>query len=174
MRGGERVVDVDVAELGERRDKGRIVLFFFFVEARIFQTKNVAVLHRRDGFLGDVADAVVGKADRPAENVGELLRDGFERVFRIAAFRASEMREQDHLAALVGDFGDGRRDALRRVASVTLPFSIGTLRSTRTQDALSLHVGLIESAEAAHGELVLSRLSCDRNPAAWSRASCIC
>ena len=69
MRGGEGVVDVDVAELRERRDEGRIVLFFFFVEARVLETENVAVLHRGDGLLGDFADAVLGKADRPVEHV---------------------------------------------------------------------------------------------------------
>ena len=149
MRGREGVVDVDVAELGERRDKRRIVLFFFLVEARVLQTKNVAVLHRGDGFFGDVADAVVGKADRPAENMREFMRDGFERVFRIAAFRASEMREQDHLAALAGDFGDGRRDALepRRVGDLAVFHR--HVEIDAHENALSLHIGLIESAETA-------------------------
>ena len=42
---------------------------------------------------------------------------GFKRLFRIAALGPAEMREQDDLAAFVGDFGDGRRHALdaRRV-----------------------------------------------------------
>ena len=37
---------------------------------------------------------------------------GFSDSFGIAALGPAEMREQDHLAALVGDLGDGRRDAL--------------------------------------------------------------
>ena len=62
MRGGEGVVDIDVAELGERCDESRIVLFFSLVEARVLETENVAVLHRGDGFLGRLADAVFREA----------------------------------------------------------------------------------------------------------------
>jgi hypothetical protein len=46
VRGGERVVDPDVAELCQLRDEGRIVLLFLLVEARILQTEDVAILHR--------------------------------------------------------------------------------------------------------------------------------
>ena len=51
VRGGERVVDPDVAELCERRDKRRIVLFLALVKARVFKTQNVARLHGGDGCL---------------------------------------------------------------------------------------------------------------------------
>ena len=39
-----------------------------------------------------------------------------------------------------------------RVASVTTPFSTGTLRSTRIQHAFALHVGMIEGAECVTHE----------------------
>ena len=52
VRGGEGVVDIDVAELGERGDEGRIVLFLAGVEARVLQAEDVAGLHRGDRGLG--------------------------------------------------------------------------------------------------------------------------
>ena len=66
VRGRERVVDPDVAELGQFRDEGRIVLLFLFVEAGVLQAEDVAVLHRRDGLGRGLADAVVGEGDRLA------------------------------------------------------------------------------------------------------------
>src|ERR1700743_308014 len=63
MRGRKCVVDPDVAVLCQGGDEGWIVLLFLLVEAGILQAQDVAILHRRDCLLGDLADAVVGKAD---------------------------------------------------------------------------------------------------------------
>src|SRR3954453_6170710 len=107
VRGRERVIDPDVAEFCELRDKGRIVLLFLFVEAGVFQTEDVAVLQRRHGLGCGLADTVVGEAYGLLHDFRQRLGDGLERVLGIASFRPTEMREQDDLAALVGDFGDG-------------------------------------------------------------------
>ena len=64
VRDRERIVDVNVAELRKSGRKRRIVLFFAFVEAGIFQAENVARLHARHRLFGGLADAVVGKGDR--------------------------------------------------------------------------------------------------------------
>ena len=48
MRGREGVVDPDVAELGERRDELRIVLFLAGMEAGVLEANDVARLHRGD------------------------------------------------------------------------------------------------------------------------------
>jgi len=44
MRRRERVVDPDIAELGEFGNERRIVLLFLFVEAGVFQAEDVAIL----------------------------------------------------------------------------------------------------------------------------------
>ena len=136
VRGREGVVDPDVAELGERGDEGGIVLLLAGMKARVLQADDVARLHRGDRALGRLADAVVDEFDRPLDDARDFGGDRLERVFRIAALRPAEMREQDHLAALVGDLGDGGAARSMRVASVTTPFSTGTLRSTRTSTRL--------------------------------------
>ena len=58
------------------------------------------------------ADAVFGESHRPFDDARDFGGDGLQRMLRIAALRPAEMRQQDHLAALVGELGDGRGDFL--------------------------------------------------------------
>ena len=104
VRGRESVVDIDVAELGQLLDEGRIVLFLSLVEAGVLQQQHIAVLHRGDGFLGRFADAVVREGDMLLEDVRDARRDRLQRLLRIASLRPAEMRQQDHLAALAARF----------------------------------------------------------------------
>ena len=87
------------------------------------------------------------KATGLPEQLGERGSDRPQRVLGVASLRTAEMGEQDHLAALAGEFGDGRHHALEAGGVGDRPFSIGTLRSTRSKDALALHVDIIEGAE---------------------------
>ncbi len=81
----EGVVDPDVAERGERRDIGRIVLLLADVEARVLEAEDVAVLHRRDRRFGDRADAIIGKGDVALQMLRQRRRDGLERILRRCA-----------------------------------------------------------------------------------------
>src|SRR5215468_5296165 len=69
------------------------------------------------------------------------------------------MREEDHLAAFVGDLGDGRLDALDagRVGDATLAHR--HVEVDAEEDALVGDVSLIESAEARH---LVIRSSCNQ------------
>ena len=147
MRGREGVVDPDVAEFGEFRDEGRIVLLFLFMEAGVLQAQDVAVLHRGHGRGGGLADAVVGKRDRLLDHLRKRFRHGFQRILGVASLRPAEMREQDHLAALAGNLGDGRRDALEpgRIADAAVVH--GHVEVDAQQHAFALYVDVIEGAE---------------------------
>ena len=112
VRGGERVVDENIAERGEFLHEARLVLLFLLVEACILQAEDVAGLHRVDRGLGLLADASSAKATGRAESLGDRRRDRLERLVGIDSLWPAEMSEQDHFAALVGDLGDGRRHAL--------------------------------------------------------------
>ena len=147
VRGRERVVDPDVAELCQFRDEGRIVLLFFLVEAGVFQAEDVAVLHRGDGLGRGLADAVVGEGDRLLDDLRQRRRDGLQRILGVASLRPAEMREQDDLAALVGNFGDGRRDALEPGRVGDAAVFHGHVEVDAQQHALALHVDVIEGAE---------------------------
>ena len=61
---------------------------------------------------GRFADAIIGEPDRPLDDPRDLGGDRFERMLGLTALRAAEMREQDDLAAFVGELGDRRRRAL--------------------------------------------------------------
>ncbi len=151
VRDREGVIDIDVAEPREPGGKGGIVLFFALVEAGILQAQNVAGLHRRDGFFGDVADAIVGKCDRPADDARDRGDDRLQRFLRIAAFRPAVMRQQDHLAAAVGDFDNGRRVAFDARYVRHLAVLHRHVEVDAHEHALALYVGVVESAKA-HGE----------------------
>ena len=43
MRGGKGIIDVNIAELGQGLDEGRIVLGLGGVKARIFEHENIAL-----------------------------------------------------------------------------------------------------------------------------------
>ena len=153
MGGGEGVVDIEVAELGELFDKGRIVLFLALMEAGVFQQQHVAVVHFGDCVGGRLADAVGAEGDRALDDVRDRSGDGLERIGLVrAALGPAEMREKNDLAALVGDLRDGRRDALdaRRIGH---PAVFGRhVEVDAQEDAFSRDIGVVEGAERlCHG-----------------------
>ena len=150
MRGGESVVDIEVAELRERRDEIRRVLFLAGMEAGVFEHQHVARLHRRDGLLGIWPDAILREGDRLAENFRDRGHDRRQRLALVAALGPAEMRKQDRLAALVRDLADrrdGRADA--RVVGHA-PVLHRHVEIDAHQHALVLYVGLVEGAEVGH------------------------
>ncbi len=112
MRRREGIIHIDVAERCELRHEARLVLLFLLVEPGVLQTEDVPRIHRVDRGLGLVADAVLGKRDGPLDDARDRRRDRFERLLGVMPFRAAEMRKQDHLAAFVGDLGNGVCDAV--------------------------------------------------------------
>ncbi len=148
MGGGEGVIDVDVAELGELVDMGRIVLLLALMEAGVLEQKHVAVLHLGDRVVGCLADAVGRKGDRPLDDVGDRRGDGLQRIgFVRAALRPAEMREQNDLAALVGDFRDRRRDAFdaRRIGHAAVLRR--HVEIDAQEHAFARDIGVVERAE---------------------------
>ncbi len=112
MRGREGVIDEDVAERREFFREFLVVLFLAGMKAGVFQTKNVAVFHRGNRGLGFRADAVFGEGDGPFDDARHFGGHRAQRLFRVRSLGAAEMRQQNHLAALIGKLGDGRRDFL--------------------------------------------------------------
>ena len=148
MGGGEGVIDIDVAELGELVDMGRIVLLLALMEAGVLEQEHVAVLHFGDRVVGRLADAVGRESDRPLDDVGDSGGDGLERIGLVrAALGPAEMREQNDLAAFVRDFRDGRRNALdaRRIGHAAV--FRRNVEIDAQEHAFAGHVGVVERAE---------------------------
>jgi hypothetical protein len=134
-------------EFGNER---RIVLLFLFVEAGVFQAEDVAILHRRDRLGCRFADAVIGKRNGLPDHLRQRFGDRLQRVLGIAALRPAEMCEQDDLAALTGDFGDGRRDALQTRGVGDPAVVHGDVEVDAQQHALGPNVDVIKGAEFVH------------------------
>ena len=82
VRGREGVVDIDIAELGQRADEVGIVLFLARVEAGVLQQRMSPGFMAATALLGRLADAVVGERDRPLEDVRDAAGDRLQRVLR--------------------------------------------------------------------------------------------
>src|SRR6185437_7154614 len=76
--------------------------------------------------------------------------DGPERFLGVATLRPAEMRQQDHLAALGCDFGDGGRDAFQASGVGDATLLHGDVEVDAQQHALALYVDVIEGAEWFH------------------------
>jgi len=68
MRGRKRVIDIQIAQSRQLLGKGRVILFFFRVEAHIFQQNDIAILHGGDHGFGLRTNAIIGP--------GNALPDG--------------------------------------------------------------------------------------------------
>ena len=83
VRGAERVVDVDVAEGGQFLGEGGIVLFFFGVEAQIFEQQHFAGRGLHGLHFG--ADAIGRHFDRAIEQLLQPRGHGLVDSFRDSA-----------------------------------------------------------------------------------------
>ncbi len=108
------------------------------------------------GFIAATAASAFSPMQSSANETGRLTAcchrrgDGLERILRVRSLRPAEVREQDHLAALVRDLGDGRRDALDAGRVGDLAVLGRHVEIDAEQNALSVHVGLIEGFEISH------------------------
>ena len=150
MCGGEGVVDKDVAERRELAHEIGIVAFLAAVKPGILEAKNIAGAHRIHGGRRFFPDAILGESDGPVHELRELLGNRPQRILRIAPLRPAEMREQDDLAALVGDLGDGRDHALHAGCVGHLAVCHRHTEVDAHEHAFVLHVGLVERAERGH------------------------
>jgi hypothetical protein len=129
------------------------------VEARVLQTKNIAVVHGGDRGARCLADAILGESDRACQNLGDRGRERLQRLFRIEALRPPEMREQDHLAAFVGDLANGRRYPLdaRQIRRLTVLHRHVEIDAEK--HPLAPDVGLIERTKHRHRTTALQTQS---------------
>ena len=84
MSGAKGVADEQaVAKLRELLRESFVVLLFFRMEADVFEEQNAAVGERLAFRFGVGADAIGGESDGRSEQLGQLLGDRRQRIFRI-------------------------------------------------------------------------------------------
>jgi len=120
------------------------------MEAGVFEAEDVARLHRGDRGFRRCADAILRKGDRALDHLRDGGCDRPQGLLGVAPLRAAEVRQENHLAALVGDLGDGWR----------LPFDAGEVGDPAVvsryveidaqKDALAADVNAVECSKYAH------------------------
>src|SRR5262245_18761567 len=146
----KRVVDKHVAQSSELRDECRIVLLLARMKPRVLEAQNVARLQLADRSESDRPHAIFGACDRPADYTFEFRRHRAQGFLGVWSFRAAEVREQDHLAALVGNFNDGRSLALQPSCISDLAVFHRHVEIDPDEQPLALEVGLIKGAKRGH------------------------
>src|SRR5437764_4510644 len=82
MHCAEGIVNVNFCKRGKLFGKFRIVRFFLFMEAKIFEQKNFAVFERHCLLLRFVADAIGSEFYFRAEQFFHSLSNGYKGKFR--------------------------------------------------------------------------------------------
>ena len=91
--GAERVVDVDVAELGELAREALVVLLFFRVEAKVLEQADLPGAEICTTFLAASPTQSSGRCTSTPEQLGETLRrTARARAFGLARLGAAEVR----------------------------------------------------------------------------------
>jgi hypothetical protein len=104
----ERVVHVDIAELGELPREGFVVLLFLLVEPEVLEQADLVRAQIVDDLLRRVPHAVVGQEHLVAGQLREAGAARLEGEVPLAGLRAAHVRREDHLRASVHDQLDGR------------------------------------------------------------------
>ncbi len=152
VRRRERVIDIEVAERRQLLREAGVVLFLLRVEAQVFQQRHLAGVQCGDDARRLGADAVAGEMHRPAaDRPAQRLDQGPQRLRRIGALRAAEMRHHDDLGAAADERLDGRREALDagRVGHLAVPDRYVQIGAQ--QHPLAGDVEIVRRAKPRHG-----------------------
>src|SRR3954469_22217683 len=95
----------------------------------------------------------------PLHRMRDGLGDWFERLLRVRTLRPAEVREQDHLAALVGDLDDTGRDALDAGRVGDLAVFHRHVEVDAEQDAFVFQISAVEGLKISHTRYLVSRAS---------------
>ena len=152
VRGGKRIVDVDVAKAGKDADESRIVLLFARMKARVVHQQDVAGLGCRD--RGPMRPFSPIRGDELHSSLQALFERGAQRRQRVfgddLAAGPLEVGEHDDDRVLVGEFRK-RRDG------VTHPHIVGDsavlhgdVEVGADDDPLAGDINSVEAAQSCH------------------------
>ena len=124
VRRAKGVVDVEVAQTGERAGKLLVVGFFFGMEAQVLQQQDLVVSESEHHLLDFFSDAIGGKADRSFQQLVQPLDHRPQAQLRFPLpLGTAQMRGQDDAGALLARVlqgGQGSADA-RIVSHLSIP-----------------------------------------------------
>ena len=105
--GAEGVVDVNVSEVGKLASEGRIVLFFFGVEADVFEQDNLAWLQTVACCFDLRTDAVGEELNVLLQQLGQPRGNRFKRELWGDAFWSPHVAAEDNCRSAFEEVVDG-------------------------------------------------------------------
>ncbi len=150
MSGAEGIANEQaIAKLGELLREGFVVLFFFGVEAHVFEKEDAAVGEGSAFGFGVGADAIVCEGDWAFQELFEFFCGGREGILGIrATFRPAQMRGEDEASTFLdGEAKSGKSFADARVVGDDAVFE-RDVEVDADEDALAVEVEIVD------GELV--------------------
>ena len=175
VRDRECVVDVEIAQRGELVGEGRVALLLAGMEAQVLEQRHAALGQRIDHGMRQLADAVRREAHvDPAQRLDSGLTIG-ARLIELSGLPLGRPKcdSTTTFAPLPASSSSVSQARSIRVASVTSPSCIGTLKSTRTSTRLPRTIDVVERAKpgmpassARKGQLTSTRAGCPLRPVA--------
>ena len=110
MSAPEGIVDINIAEPGQRSGKDRIVFLFFGMKADILKQRYSAVAQVCRDVFSWFADAIVRERYRFADKFLQPSGDRTKRIFfHWLSLRPAEMRHEDDLCAMLSQIVNRRQ-----------------------------------------------------------------
>ena len=147
----EGIVDEGVSVCRERLGERGVVLLFARMKTCVLEKQHITVAQRSDGRSRAFTHTIGRECNGLSQRAFQRPRHGFQAFPRVGlAFRAAEMSENHHLAALAGELADGWQDAFDAGCVGDLSVFHRHVEVEPQQNALSLRVKLVERAERGH------------------------
>ncbi len=152
MRRGKGVIDINLAELGQRLGEVGRICFLARVEAQIFEERHRSGLEGGDNPPRRFADAVFGERDpTAAERPPQRGDHRAQRQFRVGpALRPAEMRHDDDRGTVAEQRLDGRGQAFDPGRVGDLAVLDRDVEIGAQQHPLAAHIDIVEGQESGH------------------------
>ena len=152
MRGGERIVDVEISEPCEGIGEGGIVRLLARVEAQVLQQRHIAGRKRSHGGLRLLTDAIGDEAHREAaECMRKRLDEGAQRHRHHGlALGPAEVRGDDDPRAALCELAQGWRHPVDPRGIAHRAFAHWHIQVHPNEDALTGDLDIVERSERRH------------------------
>src|SRR6266850_1189590 len=134
----ECIVYIDVAKAGELLRKTVVILFFFFMKAKILEQQHIAIMQHPDLFLRLLTHAIIRERNGAIQKVRKVFADWTKTVFLYAlTLWPPQVRRKYDTTALLNCVLNGWQG--RANTSVVLHFAVfdGNVEVNSDEDSLA-------------------------------------
>ncbi len=151
MRAGKGIIDVNIAKLCQFGNKGRIILFFCRVIAKVFQNRDFAVLKAVHHVCRRYTNAVIGKFHRTTKLFGKSISNRLKRHFGNAfALGAAKMGNHNQFRTGICQFDQPRNRAFDAGGIAHNAIFHRNVKISAQQNALASDIDTVKRIEVSH------------------------